>query len=546
MARLGHGATVELDAVLDARAKVSDAIAAAAADTPLSFAAPKVADLQDFDFMFPRLQEDPDNLLVPTRETRDGLIELGRSMRDTASDLPSGDSSIPAPYTYFGQFVDHDITLEAASAELKDLLSPLLKPLTLSQIRDRLQNARTATLDLDSVYAPPAPRDRDRLVVGKVTPLRGTAAPLLRPKGKDDFNDLPREPRNPDQKFDRAARIGDPRNDENTIVAQLHTAFLRAHNALVDRGHRFEAARRLLRQHYQWLVLRDFLPRVADARVVEKVLRDGNRFFRPEAGRFFIPLEFTVAAYRFGHTMVRSSYNFNVNFNRGGKPGTTPATLGLLFTFTALSGDFDPRPSRQPPHLRGTDTLPDNWIVEWERLFGEHARRLDTRLVEPLFELTDSTGHPEMGDRGRLAVRNLLRGYLLRIPTGQAVARAVGVTPLTPKQITSSVHPQQAEVLKKRDFLERTPLWYYLLAEAGRVGKGQRLGPVGSVIVAEVLTELVRRSEDSILAIPGWKPTLGKTPGTFELPDLLRLAGVLPTGVAIPFTSIAEPADVPG
>jgi Animal haem peroxidase len=548
MPRLGHGETVGLESVLEARAQVSAAVAAAAAATPLGFAAAKLVDLQDFDFMFPRLQEDPKNLLVPTRDTRDALIVLGRSMRDTTTDRPSGDSPIPAAYTYFGQFVDHDVTLEAASADVKELLSPLLKPLPLEKIRDELRNARTATLDLDSVYAPPAPRSGERMTVGRVTPLGGQAAPLRRPPGKDDFNDLPREGRNPDQKRDRAALIGDPRNDENTIVAQLHTAFLRAHNALVDAGHRFDEARRLLRQHYQWLVLHDFLPRIADPKVAKAVLKDGNRFFLPEPGRCFIPLEFAVAAYRFGHTMVRSSYNFNLNFNRGRERGTTPATLGLLFTFTALSGDFDPRPNARPAHERGTDTLPDNWIAEWERMTGtgERARRIDTRLVEPLFELFDSTGRPEPGDRGRLAVRNLLRGYLLRIPTGQAVAKAVGAAPLTARQLQAAVPPEQAKALEDGDFLKRTPLWFYLLAEAAHAARGKHLGPVGSLIVAEVLTELVRHSEDSILASPGWKPVLGKTPGKFELTDLLRLAGVLPGGVAIPFTAIATPAKVGG
>ena len=541
MARLGHGETIELGAVLDARAEVRDAVARTAAG-PLGLAAAKLVDLQAFDFMFPKLQENPKNLLVETRDTRDALIDLGRVMRDTQTDRPSGDGPIPAVYTYFGQFVDHDVTLEAASADVKELLSPLLKPLPLEKIRNELRNVRTATLDLDSVYGPPAPRRGERMAVGKVTPLGGDRLPLRRPPGKDDFNDLPREPRNPDQRHDRAALIGDPRNDENTIVAQLHTAFLRAHNALVDAGNSFDAARRLLRRHYQWLVLHDYLPRIADPKVVKAVLKDGNRFFKPGPGRCFIPLEFSVAAFRFGHSMVRQSYNFNLNFNRGGERGAVPASLGLLFTFTALSGDFDPRPNARPAHQRGTDTLPDNWIAEWERMLQERARRIDTRLVEPLFELTDSTGKRELGDRGRLAVRNLLRGYLLRVPTGQAVAKAVGETPLTPRQIEAAVPPEQAVVLREKLLPDRTPLWFYLLAEAAHHAKGKHLGPVGSLIVAEVFAELVRRSEDSILAEPGWKPSLGATPGKFELADLLRLAGVLPAA-GIPFRAIGVPTE---
>src|SRR5262249_44742992 len=144
-----------------------------------------------------------------------------------------------------------------------------LAPLPLHEIRHNLKNLRTATLDLDSVYSDPAPLDGDRLVVGKVSALNGASKPFLRPAGKDDFNDLPREPRSPDIAHDRAALTGDPRNDENTIIGQLHTAFLRAHNALVGRGNDLRRARRLLRQHYQWMVLHDFLPRIADPYVVQ-------------------------------------------------------------------------------------------------------------------------------------------------------------------------------------------------------------------------------------------------------------------------------------
>jgi hypothetical protein len=134
-------------------------------------------------------------------------------------------------------------------------------------------------------------------------------------------------------------------------------------------------------------------------------------------------------------------------------------------------------------------------------------------------------------------VRNLLRGYLLRMPTGQAVARALrkklqgvrDVPVLTRQQVREGAASEgQVEVLEGAGFLERTPLWYYVLAEAAALGGGQRLGPVGSTIVAEVLVGLVRRSENSILRSPNWTPTLpSEQAGTFTLPDLLRFAGVL-------------------
>jgi hypothetical protein len=98
---------------------------------------------------------------------------------------------------------------------------------------------------------------------------------------------LAREPRSDDIVHDRAALCGDPRNDENTIIAQLHLAFLKAHNALVDQGLGFAEARRMLRQHYQHLVIHDFLRRVADPAVVDDILAHGNRWYNTAAEPFF-------------------------------------------------------------------------------------------------------------------------------------------------------------------------------------------------------------------------------------------------------------------
>ncbi len=379
--------------------------------------------------------------------------------------------------------------------------------------------------------------------------------PFLRPPGKGLDNDLPREPRSADILHDRAALIGDPRNDENLIVAQLHLAFLKAHNRLVDEGLTFEQARRVLRQHYQYIVIHDFLKRrVADPAIVDGILQYGNRWYNALAEPFFMPLEYAVAAYRFGHTMVRAAYNFNLNFNL--RPGGVPATLELLFGFTALSGQIGPGPGGPE-----TDTVPDNWIIEWENIIGDDnpnvgkARRLDTLLAavklnaaggkveKALFNLRNLQGEREQGLGAQLSARNLLRGYRLRMPTGQAVAGFLGLPVLTPDQLRAAAgNPDQEQALVDGGFLDRTPLWYYVLAEA-KNGGGTHLGPVGSTIIAEVLIGLVRRSDDSILRTPGWVPSLpAATPGRFELADLLRFAGVLPAGAPTP-TYVVQPGD---
>jgi nucleoid-associated protein YgaU len=537
MPRLAHGAVPSLDLLRT----IQTELARRSQDLPLAFAAATPADVQDFDLLFSSLQNDAANLLPESVDTVRQLKDLGRTMQDPGPGDPKtdpGDADIPAAYTYFGQFVDHDVTFEvqpadlppAQSASIAVLLDENMAPLSLEHIRNAIRNFRTATLDLDSLYGLPAPRDPvngGKLQVGTVSPLNGTAKPVLRPPGKGDDNDLPREPRSEDILHDRAALIGDPRNDENLVVAQLHVAFLKAHNALADQGRTFTEARRILRQHYQHIIIQDFLKRIADPTIVDDIVEHGNRWYDALAEPFFLPLEFAVAAYRFGHTMVRDGYDFNLNFNTSGEPGTVPATLDLLFTFTALSGQvgFDT-----------TDTLPDNWIIEWENFVEidgktrNLARKLDTKLAAGLFQLHNLRGDIEApDDAARLAVRNLLRGYRLRLPTGQAIAGLLGLPVLKPDEIeAAAASPEQAQVLRDAGFLERTPLWYYLLAEA-KGGGGQRLGPVGSTIVAEVLIGLVRRSDDSILRLPGWMPSLPSAePGRFELADLLRFAGVLP------------------
>ncbi|HEY0350029.1 MAG TPA: peroxidase family protein, partial [Pyrinomonadaceae bacterium] len=263
-------------------------------------------DKSRFDFLFPQLQF-PEALLPEAPETRNALIELGMSMRESEANAVV-DSLIPSAYTYLGQFIDHDITLEAKSDSVVMLSDPHLRPLTRYEIVNKLANGRKPGLDLDNVYYKPAPRSYSSLVLGLVSPL-GPQVP-----GKDLRNDLPRRSPNADNQFDRAALIGDARNDENLIVAQLHVAFLRAHNAIAALGHTFDEARKILRRHYQWIIVKDFLPRICDPWIVNSILHAGNRWFRAGADELFMPLEFSVAAYRFGHSMVRSRYDVNVNF----------------------------------------------------------------------------------------------------------------------------------------------------------------------------------------------------------------------------------------
>jgi len=212
------------------------------------------------------------------------LIELGKA--DGIMVAPGTDADSTTRFggtTFLGQFLDHDITLDATSS-LEQQTDPLAT-----------DNFRTPFFELDSVYdrGPVASAhlydrlDRDKLLIGVTA------------EGKDD---LPRNSQG-------TALIGDPRNDENLIVAQLHLAFLKFHNAVVDHvrslgippGKVFQAAQQLTRWHYQWIIVHEFLPSVVDDKIVADVITNGRKFYKFDIEPF-IPVEFAVAAYRFGHS----------------------------------------------------------------------------------------------------------------------------------------------------------------------------------------------------------------------------------------------------
>lgn len=494
-----------------------NASAAAAVGLKLSVGAPSPAAAPDpyrFGYLFPDLQKDPAALLPTSPNTVLALKELGGTMIEPGAGAGL-DSNIPSAYTYLGQFVDHDITLMAANS--LDPNDPNLAPLSATQISG-IRNQRTPWLDLDSLYSE-APQDAggDRLTLGRVT----THVPP-RPPGKgDDFFDVPRRGRQ-----ERRALIGDARNDETTIISQLHVAFLRAHNVIVDAGYRYCEARSLMRRYYQTVVLHDFLRNVADRAVVDRMLDGAWGFYDPDEAGFFMPFEFSAAAFRFGHSMVRGSYDINDKFT------AQFAQLPRLFN---VFGRYA--------------TLPENWIMRWENFVEggpNRARLLDTRLAAPLHTLPSPPPpqplpQPPPPPSFSLPVLTLLRGYVLKLPTGQAVADALGLSPaerLTDADIEgvgAGVGTAQLDALRKERVADdgakwklsaRTPLWFYILAEAAHFKGGQCLGPVGSLIVAGVLVALARRSKDSILNLPGPGPQQSRE-SQFNLRDLLRLARVL-------------------
>ncbi|MDP1849187.1 MAG: heme peroxidase family protein [Solirubrobacteraceae bacterium] len=427
----------------------------------------------------------------------DAVEELVRLIEKRSATHGPNDT-IPAGFTYLGQFVDHDITFDPTS-KLDGDNDPLA-----------LVNFRTPRFDLDSVYGS-GPDDQPFLYEWTNRDDRGVK---LLVGGDAALADLPRNAQG-------LALIGDARNDENLIVSQLHLLFIRFHNAVADHirdtqrlqgAALFERARQVVRWHYQWIVTHDFLRRVAGP-LAGEVLRDGDSPSAPASVHLrhfnwedepFIPIEFSGAAYRFGHSMVRPKYRL-----MRGAP-----VVAIFPPAGAESGDGD---------LGGFRPLTRPLALHWDLFFWEKpiehttnsSLRINNRVALELFAVPD---------RGVLPRLNLQRGRALDLPSGPAVAAAMGARQLDAREL--QLEPLADDGLHEI-LLNQTPLWYYVLCEAGtnEFGRGgEHLGPVGGRIVAEVLVGLLQGDPESYLSCdPAWRPTLPAARACdFTMIDLVR------------------------
>jgi hypothetical protein len=452
----------------------------------------------------------------PTTDVRNALVELGkpRGLMDANDDLGAGPIALivdpglsehnpnslvhSAGVTFMGQFLDHDMTFDTTSR-----LGQPTRPASAT-------NARSPAFDLDSVYGDGPtgspllyePGDRAKLRVGT----------------GGQFEDLPRD-------ANGTAIIADPRNDENLVIAGLQAAFLLFHNHAVDRIRAqnpdassesvFRAARQLTTWHYQWLILHEFLPDFVGNAQVGDVLANGRRYYKPAKDQGYIPVEFQIV-YRFGHSMVRPSYRANLAGDNGAP------FFGMVFDPTQ-EGRHD------PDDLRGGASS-SRRFVGWQTFFdfGDGAvkpnKAIDTKISTPLFNIplrAIASGDPPTS----LPQRNLLRHLTWQVPSGQAIAREMGLSPLPAQSL--------AELQRIRpSFMTSTPLWYYVLKEAELVTGGRQLGPVGGRIVAEVFIGLLQTDPGSYLnKNPAWQPTLPTRSGSaadFNMVDFLTFAGVDP------------------
>jgi hypothetical protein len=472
-------------------------------------------------------------------DSRNALLTLGNLMTSSFDAPKDGfdgeESGIPALYTYFGQFVDHDITFDPMTTLIQH------------SDPDALTDFRTPALDLDNVYGR-GPGDQPYLYDN------GGPKFLLGGPLDSGAPDLPRNSANPAR-----ALIGDPRNDENTIVSQFQALMLRFHNRVVDDnpGLDLPALQQIVRWHYQWVVIHDFLPKIIKASVLAALTTDGKydqkklEFFHWK-NEPFMPVEFSVAAYRLGHSMIRPGYRLNDD----------DVTLLPIF----------PVPSQGlASGLTGFQAIAKNRGIDWGRFIDlegdiraygddpdkvnppnsdmkrrlQFAYRIDTSVVTPLSVLPSSVASDPPPS---LPQRNLLRGFELGLPTGQSVAKAMRITPLTDGQIIigkavdapsgDDVLGPLASLPELASFKGKCPLWTYILAEAANNLTPQgipvtpamnistpQLGPVGGRIVAEVFLGMLFGDNDSFLsAEPNWIPFIRNKGDRFALRDIVAYA----------------------
>jgi hypothetical protein len=410
----------------------------------------------------------------------DGPMDGGNPPpQDTTQNNPR----IRAGYTFLGQFVDHDLTLDTTSILERQVDV------------DGTTNFRTPAFELDSIYG-----------------LGPAVQPYLyeQPQGgklliSTDGTDLQRNSQG-------RAIIGDPRNDENILISQMQLLFIKFHNKVYDtevadmpHGRaRFEEAQRIVRWHYQWLVMNEFLPRIVGTHLAAAEIANPSYEFSTDHA--FMPVEFSVAAYRFGHSQVRPGYLVGAGRGAALFPGDADAAFG--------AGD-----------LRGFRPVPPELLVDWAFFFGpggppssgQDSKKVDTLISQVLLKLPTGVvpqGDTLVGKRRSLASRNLQRGIDMNLPSGQALACHLGIAPLSEAEIWTSKGAMVGS--------GPAPLWFYCLREGEVRTGGARLAGVGAAIVARTFVALMMKDKASYLVQePGFVPNLGSG-GRFRMTDLVN------------------------
>jgi hypothetical protein len=466
------------------------------------------------------------------------LVELVGIMKDSEEKRaarPKRTRTMPSGFVYLGQFIDHDLTRDGRHvAEAKPDV-------------DHAPNNRTPRLDLDHLYGKEPSRarclydDKGHLLLGDTLPVTGW------PTGFDDLHRLQ----------DGAANVIDPRNDENLIIAQMHVLWSKLHNRFIDLLPKrpeisegvpgatlFERARMLVTWHYQWIVWNDFLPHIVRKCVFDEVkanhLRLYARGYTPDDYPVALPIEFTMAAFRFGHSMVQENYRLNQS---------QFVNVQTILKMTKPGGGIETK-------------LPSKFVIDWRFFFTDtminFGQNIDTYITEALYDLDMGTvqtfrtllNRPKKGAEmpfgGKFALpeMTLTRGSNACLPSGEQFARFFKYPVLSPSQIYA--RPQDQAFFQKDGIRGCTPLWYYLLREAAVEEKPepatdadatpiQKLGTIGSRIVAEVISQVLSADANSIFnAGKHWQPPFIKPESANASFRLNSMAAVV-RWIQIPF-----------
>ncbi|HEV2806159.1 MAG TPA: peroxidase family protein [Chthoniobacterales bacterium] len=463
---------------------------------------------------YSRRFNEPAEPLGPDDEWK--LVELGKAMRYGRE--REGTLTPRIGYTYFGQFLGHDLTHDATP-----LGGPYADP-------EKTPNFRTAVFDLDHVYAD-GPAGSPYLYEGE--------------EGAETFRVGATVPGG--YRRDLPVRRGhlligdlqDTRNVDNLLLRQLHVLFLKFHNEAVRQlqtnadlqalgdslghGSVFEQARRLVCWHYQWIIRHDYLPRILHNDVWH---HQEPRSVRPGGSDFSVPIEFSLAAFRFGHSMVRNAYRLNCRRQR--------VRIDELMT---LGQKAEP--------------ISDDDLVEWGTFFdglptsGPPASSafIDTSVSLAMHGLSAETirlaNRSEPIDPSNLPVRTLLRGARAKLPSGQEAAEALAAEGkiaandcLTSSQLTADRCNASGSVLRSARLERNTPLFYYILKEAELKGDGLTLGPLGSHVVSEAIQNALEADPNGYMAIAGpdwelprWHFPSGSRRPVNSLIGIVRLIG---------------------
>lgn len=426
---------------------------------------------------------------LTNKDIIDSLALLANGMgSDQTSNGPAA-----AGMTFFGQFVDHDITLDATSA-----LGTRISPATIT-------NVRTPTLDLDCIYGSGPEASPHLYGTDQKKDNKGDTTNFLVYGRASAPYDLART-------SNGTALIGDPRNDENAVVSQIQANMVALHNILMtemlgsvatkdeiadtankgmshsdwemnvpDHHRAFEEVRRYMRLHYQWAIWNELLPAFVDQAVLDNARR--MQIFGPCAP--MMPVEFTGAAYRFGHATAQPHYDLDATRKKvalsdilGFGKRDTPLDMSLFF--------------------------------DYEGKRTQSARPVGTSLGEDLLNLPFVKGDIELGEVGEtlvhprsanLPLRNMIRDrFTYQLASGEQVKEY-----LQDEAGLGMPDVSVPDALKSAG-ITKTPLWFYCLQEAKEHGHGKLTG-VGGNLVASVFARLLQDDETTYWHADGFKPS---------------------------------------